>query len=298
MTKRQLELFLTLIQTGSFTETSNIHFMTQPAVSQQIQSLENDIGCRLFVRSKKGITLTEAGKILAMEGPALLSYSQSVYKKIMQRSTEKRTVRTLCYIPVLRILPALIGRFAIIRPDITISIFPVNPLDRNSQLIFERNDMTVGFGNPEEEYDRLQFVPLYEGEFVCLLNRNHPLSDRTILRMCDLRNEVVYSLEESHQNQMFHSVNDALASSSAAMLFPTLHSFYEGTVIAATGDGIAVVPNTGPIPEDYCVSVKFEYPQKYYLGLFISQNPPSDIQEFCLMAKTICENDNLPPIIL
>ena len=107
MTQRQVELFLTLVQTGSFTETSNIHFMTQPAVSQQIQSLENDIGCRLFIRSKKGIILTEAGKTLAAEAPALLSYSQSVYRKIKQSSTERKTVRTLCYIPVLRILPEL-----------------------------------------------------------------------------------------------------------------------------------------------------------------------------------------------
>lgn len=298
MTQRQLELFLTLTQTRSFTETSNVHFMTQPAVSQQIQSLENDIGCSLLIRSKKGIILTEAGKTLVAEAPALLSYSQSVYRKIKQSSTEKKTVRTLCYIPVLRILPELIGRFARIRPDITISIFPVNPLDRNSQLIFERNDMTVGFGNPEKTYDRLQFVPLYEGGFVCLMNKDHPLADRSTLAISDLKNEVVYSLEEGPQDQMFHTINDILASSGAAMFFPTLNSFFEGVAIAAAGNGIAVVPKTGHISAEYCISVELEYPQKYYLGLFISRNPASDIQEFCAMAKEISKEDRLPPIIV
>ena len=49
---------------GSFTKAANTLFMSQPAVSQSIAALESELGVRLFTRTRKGVVLTEEGKLL------------------------------------------------------------------------------------------------------------------------------------------------------------------------------------------------------------------------------------------
>lgn len=297
MTIRQIELFLTLVQTGSFTETSAIHYMTQPAVSQQIQALEKDIGHALFIRNKKNVLLTEAGRALLAEGPSLLSHTQSVYQVIRQSASEKKIVRTLCYIPILRILPELIGRFSETRHDVIINLNQADTMVQNSRLIFERNDITVAFGDPKADYNDLEFISLYSGHFVCLVNRSHHLAEKSAVELSMLKGEVVFSINEGPSDLMLHTVNGIISSVDALQFFPTLSSFYEGVAIAANNCGIAIVPDSGPIWTEYCVSIPLEYPQRYYLGLFIHKNCGQDIREFCSMAVEFCQNDKLPPLI-
>mgnify|MGYP003118027109 CR=1 FL=1 len=57
-----LATFITLVETGSFTRTAGLRFMTQPGVSQQLKKLEQSCGTALVVRLGKGIELTEQGR--------------------------------------------------------------------------------------------------------------------------------------------------------------------------------------------------------------------------------------------
>ena len=61
MELRVLKYFLALCETGSITAAARALNMTQPALSRQMQSLEEELGEKLFVREKKGILLTDAG---------------------------------------------------------------------------------------------------------------------------------------------------------------------------------------------------------------------------------------------
>ena len=59
---QQISYFVTLARTLSFTKTAEVHFISQTAVSQQIRLLEEDLGAQLFVRSKRRVALTPAGR--------------------------------------------------------------------------------------------------------------------------------------------------------------------------------------------------------------------------------------------
>ncbi len=54
--------FLTVVSTGNFVTAAERLFITQSTVSSRIQSLEDQLGCRLFVRNKAGTTLTPGGR--------------------------------------------------------------------------------------------------------------------------------------------------------------------------------------------------------------------------------------------
>lgn len=73
MLLRQIKYFVTVVDTGSFTEAAEECFISQSAISQQILSLEKELGVQLLVRSTCRFTLTEPGKYLYSHGKNCLA---------------------------------------------------------------------------------------------------------------------------------------------------------------------------------------------------------------------------------
>ncbi|QNN21345.1 LysR family transcriptional regulator [Planctomycetales bacterium ZRK34] len=73
MELQQLRAFIAIADTGTLTSASAKLYASQPAVSAQIKALEQSLGVDLFVRTPKGMTLTEAGERLLPEARAVLT---------------------------------------------------------------------------------------------------------------------------------------------------------------------------------------------------------------------------------
>lgn len=82
MTPRQLKYFLRITELRSFTKAAAVLHIAQPALSRQIQQLEADLGVQLFVRSDTGVTLTEAGEVLAGRAAQLLEQLAAVRDEV------------------------------------------------------------------------------------------------------------------------------------------------------------------------------------------------------------------------
>ena len=64
MNLKQLEAFVKVTESGSFSKAAKLLFLTQPTVSAHISSLEKELDSRLFVRNTKEVKLSEEGKQL------------------------------------------------------------------------------------------------------------------------------------------------------------------------------------------------------------------------------------------
>ena len=64
MSEQELQVFKAVAETKNITLAARQLHISQPAVSLQIQNIENQYGAKLFNRSNKGVTLTRAGTIL------------------------------------------------------------------------------------------------------------------------------------------------------------------------------------------------------------------------------------------
>ena len=64
MNTKVLKTFLTICRVGSITKAAQLLYISQPALSRQIQDLEEELGCKLFDRSKRQLSLTESGFLL------------------------------------------------------------------------------------------------------------------------------------------------------------------------------------------------------------------------------------------
>ncbi|AIA73236.1 nitrogen assimilation regulatory protein [Pectobacterium atrosepticum SCRI1043] len=72
MNLRRLKYFIKIVDVGSLTQAADILHIAQPALSQQLATLEGEVNQKLLIRTKRGVTPTNAGKILYSHAQAIL----------------------------------------------------------------------------------------------------------------------------------------------------------------------------------------------------------------------------------
>ena len=84
----KLEIFAAVVQSGSFSAAAQRLYMTQPAVSQHIQDLELSLGTSLFIRGRRGVTMTS-------QGEKLYDYTQRILLLVAEAESEVTHVENL-----------------------------------------------------------------------------------------------------------------------------------------------------------------------------------------------------------
>ena len=121
MELRQLEYFREIASTGSINEAARHLNMSQPPLSYQIRQLENELNVKLFDRTSKGVTLTEAGKLLYDRSGNLLEYARSTELEV-SKTGKKRIFRIgLTPTTVDTIMP-YISQFSKKNPDVNFEV--------------------------------------------------------------------------------------------------------------------------------------------------------------------------------
>ncbi len=72
MNFRRLKYFVKIVDIGSLTRAAEVLHIAQPALSQQVATLEGELNQQLLIRTKRGVTPTDAGKILYTHARAIL----------------------------------------------------------------------------------------------------------------------------------------------------------------------------------------------------------------------------------
>ena len=111
MELKQLEYFCAIAETGSISEAARRLNMSQPPLSYQIHQLEEELNVSLFERSRQGVELTEAGKILRKRAEDLLSYAGST-KLEVAKAGSKRVLRVGITPTTVTTLMPYIARFS------------------------------------------------------------------------------------------------------------------------------------------------------------------------------------------
>ena len=177
-----LKTFIAVAQERSFSRAAAKVHRTQPAVSQAVRRLEDDLGEQLFDRSSKTGTLTDAGKVLQNYGERLVRLAEEA-ESAMRELRDLRRGRVLIganEAAVHTLLP-LIGRFRATYPDIAIDVRRVPA----RQIAVEVQQGSLDFGaltfHPDEE--GLFEIPVGSDELVLLVSPQHELAKRRHVSM-------------------------------------------------------------------------------------------------------------------
>jgi DNA-binding transcriptional LysR family regulator len=125
----QLQVFLVVYETGSFSAAATRLHLTQPGVSQQIRALENYLNTKLFVRRGHGVELTAAGESLIDPARRLITLSETTERTLIAKRGEvSGRIRLGCALPSgSYIFTPWIQDFRTMYPDITVQIEQVEP---------------------------------------------------------------------------------------------------------------------------------------------------------------------------
>ncbi len=88
----QLETFIVVADLGSFNKAAEALYITPPAVTKQINLLEKDLGLKLFIRTHRGLVLTEAGKSLYKDAKYIIQYCKESVERAKKAMEEKDNV--------------------------------------------------------------------------------------------------------------------------------------------------------------------------------------------------------------
>jgi DNA-binding transcriptional LysR family regulator len=190
MQLQDLAAFVTVASERSFSAAARRLHRTQPAVSQAIKRLEDEIGERLFDRSSRDGTLTEAGRLLQDYASRLLGLASEAQAAVreLQEVRKGRVVIGANEAAVHSLLP-FVERFAVAHPGVVIDVRRM-PSRQLSAAVLDRSlDFGVLTFQPHEH--GIQAIPLGTDEIVLLAAPHHRLASRRRVTLEEVGREVV-----------------------------------------------------------------------------------------------------------
>ncbi|MGC2401693.1 MAG: LysR substrate-binding domain-containing protein [Acidobacteriaceae bacterium] len=140
---RHLECFLTVAETLHFGKAARLLYMSQPALTFQIQSMESAIGVQLFDRDRRRVELTEAGRNLVSTGNRILSELRRFTNSVASLASEQ-PLRVVCAPAGEQvILPAVIRRLKEISPNVRVGLWSLSPIEQLQALQENRVDVLL-----------------------------------------------------------------------------------------------------------------------------------------------------------
>lgn len=182
----QLKIFYTVAQKKSFTLAAKELFLTQPAVTIQIQKLEADYETKLFDRVGKKIFLTESGKTLysyAEKILALFAQAEEALIDTKEMKSGKLTIGASTTVGSYY-LPKIFEAFGKQYPDIEIQMNLANSHQVIEDVLALKRDL--GFVGELHSYEGLVIIPFLEEELVLIVPPNHPIVHRARVSLGDL----------------------------------------------------------------------------------------------------------------
>src|SRR5215211_7693452 len=125
MTLQQLEYFLTAAEHRSFSAAAQALHMAQPSLSDQIRRLEAELGSPLFVRARRGLTLTEAGRLLRPQAERTLAAAQEAADSVRELASGTATFGTFGNAPYY-LLSDLVQDFRSRYPNVRVRLIGQN----------------------------------------------------------------------------------------------------------------------------------------------------------------------------
>ena len=186
MDLRQMRYFLALAEERNFTRAAARLHMAQPPLTRQIRALEDDVGATLFVRSPKGVTLTEAGQALFDEVPNLLALAARAKERAVlagQGQSGQLDIGTFGS-GVLDAVPRILARFHAERPEVKIVL---HNLSKSAQIAALRERrINVGFNRLIPPDDDLKVETVLRESMMVALPARHALCKKKFITIPDL----------------------------------------------------------------------------------------------------------------
>lgn len=242
MTLQQLEYVMAVYRCKHFAKAADYCNVTQPTLSSMIQKLEEELGVKIFDRSKQPIKPTAEGMLIIERAWKILVRAKQL-KEVVQE--EKKSLSGSFHVAVLptiapylipRFLPKLMNEY----PELDIRVTEMKTVDIHKAL--KHGDIDAGIVAQVEGQEDFDSQHLYFEKFFVYVSKNDTLFNNKAIRTIDLTGEYLWLLDEGHcfrdQLVKFCHLKSA-AKSKKAYNLGSIETFMR---IVESGKGVTFIP--------------------------------------------------------
>ncbi|MES2977507.1 MAG: LysR family transcriptional regulator [Pseudomonadota bacterium] len=247
-----LRVFDEVMSERSLTRAARNLSLTQPAVSNALRRLRETLGDDLVHRSGQGMAPTP--RALAIWPPvkeALRQLQESLVPDAFVASTANTTfVIAMADATAAELMPGMIETLEVEAPGVAIRIIPLTTRDPRRLLDEEACDLAIGYFPSvladltarAQTGEAMPFIHhrLYDGEYVCVMRKGHPLSEQelTLEKFCAARHMLV-----SFSGRPYGFIDESLASlGKERQVVITVNQFFTAGRVVAHSNLLTVLP--------------------------------------------------------
>lgn len=194
-----IELFLTVAKYSSFTKAGEKMFVTQSWVSKRIQLMESELGLTLFLRNKREVILTPAGRELELR---LANITDDIISAIQAAHIAQTGASGALRLGFLEwgtiVFMDQLDCFAKENPQLSIEIYRQKFAELRTNIATDRMDLifTTSYDCSQLSADDYNFMHLKQIPLVAYMHKNHPLAGKESLDVEDLRAEPLLMVDQ------------------------------------------------------------------------------------------------------
>ncbi|NRT35795.1 LysR family transcriptional regulator [Clostridium beijerinckii] len=293
----QLNAFIQVAESGSFSKAAKKLFVSPTAVMKQINSLEKEVGVPLFIRTNHGVELTDAGKSFNKDAEFILQYFQEALLRTRNTThVDKHIIQVgTSILNPCKVLLDLWNEISNQHPQFEIKIVPFEDdaytLPNTYRNIGKHFDFIVGPFLTENWNDYSHTLKLGTYRFCFAVSRKHRLASKKKLSITDLYGEKLVVIKGG-TSASIDEISEFFIKNHPEIHIKSVPRLYDIDVFNRCGQNNLILltldawsdihPSLVTIPSDLDFTIPY--------GLFYPLNPSKDVIEFLEIIKEMQTN--------
>lgn len=168
MNLKQLEAFVQIANSGSFSKAAKELYLTQPTISAHISSLEKELNTRLFVRNTKDVRLSDSGTVLYDYAKQMIALQKKIEDTFVVREEKGQQCITIAAstIPAQYLLPGILAAYNEKFPNQQFKIIEADSTKVVEQVV--NHTVDIGFTGTVIDKRLCKYIPFYQDELVVI----------------------------------------------------------------------------------------------------------------------------------
>ncbi|MBW5448719.1 LysR family transcriptional regulator [Cohnella sp. CFH 77786] len=281
MTLYQLEVFLAVVQTGSFTRAGEVLLTSQSGISHSIADLEKELGIVLFTRNRNGVKLTDAGERILPHAREIVDQKNKMIQDVAEaKGVSSGTLRIGAFSSFsVNAIPGIFQAFRGRYPGVELLLFEGSYAEIESWI----KAGTVDLGFLAHPCDGLDFIHLVSDPYVAVLPATHPLGKLDRISIEQLAYEPFLSLKSGCERLVMRAfqekglgLNKQLEVAENSTIISMVEagigvSIVPSMILPAMPANIAVKPLKPPIARDIGLAVRSQETISPAINAFIKE---------------------------
>lgn len=202
MPDAKLSSFLEVLRQGSFTKAASVLNLSQPAVSQHIRQLEEELDAVLFDRSERSLRLTTEGEIVAKYAKRLDNVYHNMKEALLNAKLHKKALTIgISHTAESNVIPETLALYGASKEGLTIKI--ISDTITNLYKKLRNYEIDLGIAEGKVTDPELNSIVLDTDQLMVIVSPNHPKAKQKQMTISELKKEkLILRLPQSNTRKL------------------------------------------------------------------------------------------------